>query len=222
MKQLFALAVLLLVVGVASFLYRNTVERPGAMVPEVACTLEAKVCPDGTSVGREGPSCAFAPCALPNVEIANAGISFALPAGYAADEDAASPDDHLIATFTKPSSLDWPPHAISIYRYPIPEGETAEDVILAHTRYQPADEQATDLSRFEDIAAGDITFKETTIERFEGLVRSSYFLVRATDVLRFDIVEKGVQGWTDAALVIRQLPEHLALFQLLRTLQVAP
>lgn len=27
-----------------------------------ACTLEAKVCPDGSTVGRTGPDCAFAPC----------------------------------------------------------------------------------------------------------------------------------------------------------------
>ncbi len=29
---------------------------------EVACTLEAKICPDGSSVGRVGPYCQFAPC----------------------------------------------------------------------------------------------------------------------------------------------------------------
>lgn len=28
----------------------------------VACTMEAKICPDGTSVGRTGPNCEFAPC----------------------------------------------------------------------------------------------------------------------------------------------------------------
>lgn len=27
-----------------------------------ACTLEAKICPDGSSVGRTGPDCEFAPC----------------------------------------------------------------------------------------------------------------------------------------------------------------
>ncbi len=27
-----------------------------------ACTLEAKVCPDGSSVGRTGPNCEFAVC----------------------------------------------------------------------------------------------------------------------------------------------------------------
>lgn len=27
-----------------------------------ACTMDAKICPDGTSVGRTGPNCEFAPC----------------------------------------------------------------------------------------------------------------------------------------------------------------
>ncbi|MFA6908072.1 MAG: hypothetical protein WC263_04565 [Candidatus Micrarchaeia archaeon] len=27
-----------------------------------ACTAEAKICPDGSSVGRMGPDCEFAPC----------------------------------------------------------------------------------------------------------------------------------------------------------------
>lgn len=29
---------------------------------ETSCTLEAKVCPDGSMVGREGPTCEFAKC----------------------------------------------------------------------------------------------------------------------------------------------------------------
>jgi Leucine-rich repeat (LRR) protein len=29
---------------------------------QVACTLEAKVCPDGTAVGRTGPNCEFSAC----------------------------------------------------------------------------------------------------------------------------------------------------------------
>ncbi len=28
----------------------------------VACTQEAKICPDGSAVGRTGPNCEFAPC----------------------------------------------------------------------------------------------------------------------------------------------------------------
>ncbi len=30
--------------------------------PITACTLEARQCPDGTYVGRQGPNCEFAPC----------------------------------------------------------------------------------------------------------------------------------------------------------------
>ena len=30
--------------------------------PGVACTMEAKLCPDGSAVGREGPNCEFAKC----------------------------------------------------------------------------------------------------------------------------------------------------------------
>jgi hypothetical protein len=31
--------------------------------PEMhACTMEAKICPDGSAVGRQGPNCEFAPC----------------------------------------------------------------------------------------------------------------------------------------------------------------
>ncbi len=28
----------------------------------VACTADAKLCPDGSAVGRVGPNCEFAPC----------------------------------------------------------------------------------------------------------------------------------------------------------------
>ena len=38
--------------------YRSTTYSPH----QKACTLEAKICPDGTAVGRTGPNCEFAPC----------------------------------------------------------------------------------------------------------------------------------------------------------------
>ncbi|MFA5047821.1 MAG: hypothetical protein WC516_02140 [Patescibacteria group bacterium] len=37
--------------------------RPIALRPEpVACTMEARLCPDGSAVGRSGPKCEFAKC----------------------------------------------------------------------------------------------------------------------------------------------------------------
>jgi hypothetical protein len=35
----------------------------------VACTMEAKICPDGSSVGRSGPNCEFAECSTADVQI---------------------------------------------------------------------------------------------------------------------------------------------------------
>ncbi|HEY4518345.1 MAG TPA: hypothetical protein VJG48_01835 [Candidatus Paceibacterota bacterium] len=37
-------------------------ERYSAVPKPQACTMEALICPDGSSVGRTGPNCAFAPC----------------------------------------------------------------------------------------------------------------------------------------------------------------
>lgn len=38
------------------------VSTPSGEVEGVFCTLDAKLCPDGSSVGRTGPNCEFAPC----------------------------------------------------------------------------------------------------------------------------------------------------------------
>lgn len=35
---------------------------PNPSEPVIACTMDAKVCPDGSSVGRKGPSCQFEAC----------------------------------------------------------------------------------------------------------------------------------------------------------------
>src|SRR3989344_3880885 len=38
---------------------------PAAPLP-AACTMEAKICPDGSAVGRTGPNCEFAACPAPD------------------------------------------------------------------------------------------------------------------------------------------------------------
>ncbi|MFA7654357.1 MAG: hypothetical protein WCX97_05000 [Candidatus Magasanikbacteria bacterium] len=44
----------------------DALEIPLILVEEnsqpIACTAEAKLCPDGSAVGRTGPNCEFAPC----------------------------------------------------------------------------------------------------------------------------------------------------------------
>lgn len=39
-----------------------TTPKPSIPTEPVACTMEAKICPDGSAVGRTGPKCEFAAC----------------------------------------------------------------------------------------------------------------------------------------------------------------
>lgn len=50
----FALFLMFALVSAISFVEAEQQQR--------ACTLEAKICPDGSSVGRQGPNCEFAEC----------------------------------------------------------------------------------------------------------------------------------------------------------------
>ncbi len=217
MKTLAFGIILIVLVGFAGFFYRNIAERSGA--PDmIACTADAKLCPDGSAVGRTGPACEFVPCAFPNVEIEAKGLAFAVPAGYVVEQTA---DASLLSRFTKPSLSESVRHTITVQSYPLGEGESADDVILAHTRYQPADMQAEDFSRFETTLINGKEFRSTVIERFEALVQSSYYLVRTEDVLVFTITEHDVSDWMNPDLQVETLPEHKALLELLGTLQVA-
>lgn len=53
-----SLAILVLITITGIILYTNFQNQP------LACTMEAKLCEDGSSVGRTGPNCDFAPCPL--------------------------------------------------------------------------------------------------------------------------------------------------------------
>lgn len=58
------------VAGVGLWYYMKTQSTPypspspsvSSSPTPLACTLEAKACPDGSFVGRVGPNCEFAPC----------------------------------------------------------------------------------------------------------------------------------------------------------------
>lgn len=219
MKQLLALVVVLVVVGIGSFMYRNALERPMIQGPvAVACTEEARMCPDGSSVARTGPNCAFAVCQLPNAEDTAINIAFAIPAGYVANSEAIGADETLRAVFDKPSKGSVP-HSIIIRRYPIAEGTKADEVILAHTMYESSGNPAKSMKEFSPVLVNGKTFQRVVLERFEGQVHSAYYLVRAADVLRFEVLEKDVEGWTNPKLKVDDLPEHKALQTLLTSLQ---
>ena len=61
-KSLLFGLLIILIVGIGGFVYRNAVEHSSR---PMVCPLDAKICPDGSAVGRSGPSCEFASCPSP-------------------------------------------------------------------------------------------------------------------------------------------------------------
>jgi hypothetical protein len=213
MKSLFLGIALIIIVGFGGLVYRNAIEHP---YQQVACPMDALVCPDGTSVVRTGTSCTFSPCLPPNVVLADINISFALPAGFS---ESASPDPTAVVLYKSSASASSTNDAIIIIRrYPITASSTAlatiQQTAISGTSGLPV--SATSLT---STALGNHRFTVASIERFEGNIDTAYYLARATDVLRFDAIDMSVANWTDAGLNITTLPAHKALAKLLTTLQ---
>lgn len=57
-KIIIIIGAVVLVLVVAVLVGLNFSSQP----KQIACTMEAKLCPDGSAVGRTGPNCEFAPC----------------------------------------------------------------------------------------------------------------------------------------------------------------
>lgn len=55
------LATIILLASTSTAALADRVAAPAKPQP-VACTMEAKICPDGSSVSRSGPNCEFARC----------------------------------------------------------------------------------------------------------------------------------------------------------------
>ena len=67
MKKIFLFTLLFVFILVLSGCIKSApINQP------VACTEEAKLCPDGSAVGRVGPNCEFAPCLIVNSIISEA------------------------------------------------------------------------------------------------------------------------------------------------------
>ena len=49
----------IIAIGAGTYLYIN--KKTVNSLP-IVCTMEAKLCPDGSYVGRTGPNCEFPPC----------------------------------------------------------------------------------------------------------------------------------------------------------------
>ncbi len=62
MRKIYFLILIILIVGGAFILWPKIGNAPAKDSGSVVCTMEAKICPDGSAVGRAGPKCEFAKC----------------------------------------------------------------------------------------------------------------------------------------------------------------
>lgn len=213
MKELFWGILLIVLLGVGGLVYRNAVEHP---LQPIACPLDAQLCPDGTSVARTGSSCTFPACPPPNISLTDLDIAFALPAGFG---DMPLPDAASVAAYTKPADASTTNDAsIIIRRYPITASSTALSVIR-DTAIGGASGQPVPTTAFTSTVLGNHRFSVVTVERFEGVVDTAYYLARTADVLRFDAIDTNVTGWTDPSLDQSALPANASLIKMLGTLQ---
>jgi len=213
MKSLFLGIFVLVILGLGGFVYRNAVEYPAR---PVSCPLDALVCPDGTSVSREGLSCTFPACPPPNVSLPDVGIAFAVPAGFV---EAARYDAESVAAYEIPSEFSQLSSAsIVIRRYAITASSTALATI-EQTAIGGASGLPVSPTSFTSTMLGGHRFTIVSIERFEAVITTAYYLARGTDVLRFDAIDRDVMYWTEPSLDVAKLPAHAALVRLLTTLQ---
>lgn len=212
MRELLIGVMLIVIVGFGGLVYRNAIEHPNQ---PIACPMDAKMCPDGTAIARTGSSCTFAECLPPNVSLPAVGISFAVPEGFIAG---VLPDGASIASYEDTSASSTIPSRILIRRYEVASSTTALAVIRQTAINSPSG-LAIGATSFSSSVLGGRRFTIVSIERFEGVIDTAYYLARGTDVLRFDAIDTEVKGWTDASLDITTLPAHRALAGLLTTLQ---
>lgn len=91
----------ILIAGAGYFAWNNFYR-----LPEVgpACTMEAKICPDGTAVGRSGPNCEFAECPVFSGNPKNAtynieGVAVTLTNGVSEKEAAPGSASKIITRY---------------------------------------------------------------------------------------------------------------------------
>lgn len=80
MKKVIFIIIALILIIIAGFLlwYRFINPKNITSIKPMACTQEAKICPDGSSVSRTGPNCEFAPC--PTVQVDSNWLTSSDPA----------------------------------------------------------------------------------------------------------------------------------------------
>lgn len=165
-------------------IWRSSV-KTGDLNVGTACTMEAKICPDGSGVGRSGPNCEFTPCPDAKTD--------SIPAGWLTFTDPVlqlSFNYPIELTTEYTSTVNWPPK-ISISSDPWVCPDTAPASSLPErTSRRLVDNRVYCLKAVSEGAAGSVFTNYTyTTEEGSKLVIIE-FTLRAGQCYNYDDPQK--------------------------------
>ncbi len=190
-KELFSGIALIFILGIVGFLYRNVMENPYLSNSTTTCAIEIKTCPDGTMVGRVGPSCNFAQCPKPNVELQKIRVAFVLPDGYKTTATSSWIDAGTQTVYEANSikNSSTTSSTIIIRRYLVSTTETANDLMLKKTVFYSSSTSPKNIDEFVKVEIGNFSFDKIQAPVFDGKSQTIYYLLHGNDLLRFDVIE---------------------------------
>tara|TARA_B100000508_G_scaffold60333_2_gene47496 strand:+ start:46392 stop:47018 length:627 start_codon:yes stop_codon:yes gene_type:complete len=186
MKELFLGVVLIILLGLGSFLYQNALRDRSTPEGPVACTLEARICPDGSAVGRTGPHCEFEACSTDP-------ISFTAPNGFIDTLPLLSSivEGRLGFYSKEPNVIS---NSISVHAF---KTETPEEVILEKVTLTPSDLHPESLEDFEVVAIGEREVYRIVNERFEATVEVTYGIFLEDFLVLVALRDIAVENWME-------------------------
>ncbi len=186
MKELFLGVVLIILLGLGSFLYQNALRNGDEPTGPVACTLDARICPDGSGVGRTGPACEFEACSTDP-------ISFAAPEGFIDTLPLLSSmvEGRLGFYSKEPSVIS---NNISVFGF---KTETPEEEILERVTLTPSDLHPESLEDFETVMVGDREVYRIINERFEATVEVTYGIIFDEFLVLVSLRDVAVENWME-------------------------
>ncbi len=122
------LGIVILITGVILAFSNKTIPQNPSDTENIACTMDAKICPDGSAVGRTGPRCEFATCPS-TPPIANTMSEFNKPITLKKNEHAAF-FDGLTLTVKEINDSRCKPEVQCIWA-----GEITTLILVVHGRF---------------------------------------------------------------------------------------
>lgn len=106
-KNILSIIIVVAFLGVIGYIFSQSPPEGG----QVACTKEAKVCPDGSIVGRVGPKCEFAACPVAENTGSESGNNIEYTTKNYKDSNGEFTFDYnslfRLATGNRTTTLDW-------------------------------------------------------------------------------------------------------------------